>query len=464
MTRDDALGLARAVPVRDREARQGGWPGPGGGDRGGAAGVSVEQPGRSGRHRRRRPRGPGDSRRRDRARPRHRRCSSRRRSAAAPSWRARCCTCPMPPDWESSWTRTRSQPAPDRRSTGLGSRDSGPHEPQHRLRLGARRRTRAGRGAARLRLARVALRAARAGALEGAGHPGVDPRGRALLRASSRSGSRSRPGSPPRADDVGHRPANLHPAVAEASEARAPLIVITADRPPELRDRGAGQTIDQLKLYGSAVRWFCEVGVQPAPTTGTPARPLGGRARRRGIAGRASRPGASERRAHGAAGARPGRGRRARESRRWRSTADPASGRSRRSRGPPSVPTRRAGRRVRRADHRRPARRDPRRPPARPGDRGAPSRRFSDACGYPVLPEPTSQLRAGTHGLRAWSRTTTRSSATCPTRLAPELVVRVGDMVTSKAVRMWLAAHRECRQVVIDPDGRLERADRRPPT
>ena len=54
--------------------------------------------------------------------------------------------------------------------------------------------------------------------------------------------------------------ANVHPAVAEAKHARVPMIVITADRPPELRDRGAGQTIDQIKLYGSAVRWFCELG------------------------------------------------------------------------------------------------------------------------------------------------------------------------------------------------------------
>ena len=54
--------------------------------------------------------------------------------------------------------------------------------------------------------------------------------------------------------------ANFHPAVLEASHGEVPLIVLTADRPPEARDTGAGQAVDQLKLYGSAVRWFFEVG------------------------------------------------------------------------------------------------------------------------------------------------------------------------------------------------------------
>ncbi len=60
--------------------------------------------------------------------------------------------------------------------------------------------------------------------------------------------------------------ANFHPAVLEASHARVPLLVVTADRPPELRDSGAGQTIDQTHLYGRAVRWFCE----PGPPTDEP--------------------------------------------------------------------------------------------------------------------------------------------------------------------------------------------------
>ena len=58
--------------------------------------------------------------------------------------------------------------------------------------------------------------------------------------------------------------ANYAPAVIEAREARVPLIVLTADRPPELRDVGAGQTIDQVKLYGGAAKWFARSTTTPA--------------------------------------------------------------------------------------------------------------------------------------------------------------------------------------------------------
>ncbi|HBR14033.1 MAG TPA: 2-succinyl-5-enolpyruvyl-6-hydroxy-3-cyclohexene-1-carboxylic-acid synthase [Candidatus Omnitrophica bacterium] len=57
--------------------------------------------------------------------------------------------------------------------------------------------------------------------------------------------------------------ANLFPAVIEASKKKLPLIVLTADRPPELRCTGAMQTIDQVKIFGDYVRWQFDL---PPPT------------------------------------------------------------------------------------------------------------------------------------------------------------------------------------------------------
>lgn len=58
--------------------------------------------------------------------------------------------------------------------------------------------------------------------------------------------------------------ANFFPAVIEAAESGAPLIVLTADRPPELRACGAGQAIDQQKIYGGYVRFYHECAVPEA--------------------------------------------------------------------------------------------------------------------------------------------------------------------------------------------------------
>ncbi len=55
--------------------------------------------------------------------------------------------------------------------------------------------------------------------------------------------------------------ANHFPAVVEAYMARVPIIVMTADRPPELHDVGANQTIDQQNLFGTFVKWFHDTGV-----------------------------------------------------------------------------------------------------------------------------------------------------------------------------------------------------------
>ncbi|MCA9732063.1 MAG: 2-succinyl-5-enolpyruvyl-6-hydroxy-3-cyclohexene-1-carboxylic-acid synthase [Deferribacteres bacterium] len=58
--------------------------------------------------------------------------------------------------------------------------------------------------------------------------------------------------------------ANYLPAIVEASVENLPLIILTSDRPPELRDSGANQTIYQPHIYGTYTRWQCDL---PCPTT-----------------------------------------------------------------------------------------------------------------------------------------------------------------------------------------------------
>jgi len=73
--------------------------------------------------------------------------------------------------------------------------------------------------------------------------------------------------------------AEFHPAVIEAAQSRVPLVVLTADRPPELRDRGAPQTIDQERLYGRAAKWYVELPLFDGdPATEAHVRSIAGRA------------------------------------------------------------------------------------------------------------------------------------------------------------------------------------------
>ena len=73
--------------------------------------------------------------------------------------------------------------------------------------------------------------------------------------------------------------ANFYPAVVEARLGRVPLIVLTADRPPELRDVGAPQTIDQIRLYGAYPKWSVEVATpEVTPDLLRYARTIAGRA------------------------------------------------------------------------------------------------------------------------------------------------------------------------------------------
>lgn len=80
--------------------------------------------------------------------------------------------------------------------------------------------------------------------------------------------------------------AEFLPAVVEASLARVPLLVLTADRPPELRDRGAPQAIDQVHLYGRHAKWFSELPlIDGAPETFAHYRSVAGRAVATAVAG-----------------------------------------------------------------------------------------------------------------------------------------------------------------------------------
>jgi 2-succinyl-5-enolpyruvyl-6-hydroxy-3-cyclohexene-1-carboxylate synthase len=247
----------------------------------------------------------------------------------------------------------------------------------------------------------------------------------------------------------GSAAANLHPAVVEADEAGVPLIVLTSDRPPELRGIGAGQTIDQLKLYGSAVRWFCEVGTHAADDAGllhfrsvacrayAAARgeprpgpvhlnlawrdPLGPEHHPEDVTATSSLAleGRGERPLTAVASERPLADEALLDEIAERLTASP--------RGLIV-----AGRQL--------------------DDRLAePAVALAERAGYPILAEPTSQLRLGGHDRRLVVWPYDAIARLRPAALEPQVVIRFGDMPTSKALRGWLASLPDLRQVVVDP-------------
>jgi 2-succinyl-5-enolpyruvyl-6-hydroxy-3-cyclohexene-1-carboxylate synthase len=254
----------------------------------------------------------------------------------------------------------------------------------------------------------------------------------------------------------GSAAANLHPAVVEADEASVPMIVLTADRPPELRDIGAGQTIDQLKLYGDAVRWFCEVGTHEADDDGL--------LHFRTVANRASfvaqgdpRPGP----VHLNVAFReplapmPVDG--------DVTATDPLALEGRppgpiRDVMPQSLPGPRPDDRqidllAEEIDA------NPRgvilvgRQNRRHTGAGEAITRLAAEAGYPILAEPTSQLRRGPHDRSLVITTYDAVVRERPEALRPDLVVRFGELPTSKPLRQWLASGEINHQIVIDPYG-----------
>ena len=243
--------------------------------------------------------------------------------------------------------------------------------------------------------------------------------------------------------------ANFHPAVAEADLSSAPLIVLTADRPPELREIGAGQTIDQIKLYGSAVRWFSEVGVQEADDTGL--------IHFRATACRAFAAATGDPRPGPVHLNLPLRDPLAPSAVEGSVTAVDELALEGRGNGPltavlgsepgfsdESVETVRrlvagsertmilAGRQV----------------STRARDAVL---RFAREIAAPILAEPTSQLRCGPHDRSQVISAYDLTARDPGPELVPDLIVRIGEMPTSKTLRTWLGSLEGLRQVVIDP-------------
>ena len=242
---------------------------------------------------------------------------------------------------------------------------------------------------------------------------------------------------------AGTAAANLHPAVVEACEARVPLIVLTADRPPELRDTGAGQAIDQIKLYGSFAKWFVEVGNhEPGRESAVHHRALACRAFH---TARGGRPGVVHLnfplREPLAPVEEPDLDRRAWEGRPdggpWVQVHEPAAAAG----GPLAdgmaarIPQGARGAIV---------------VGATGEDVAEPVARLAAACGWPVLADATSGLRFGPHDrshVVAHYDVLLRSREWAESH-RPGLVMRIGDTPTSKPLRAWLA---EAPQLLVDP-------------
>ncbi len=264
--------------------------------------------------------------------------------------------------------------------------------------------------------------------------------------------------------------AELLPAAIEAREARVPLLLLTADRPPELREVGAGQAIDQLKLFGSAAKWFFEVDVdsaeearlrwirtlacraywtalegrpgvvhlnlplrepltidEPLPTDPT-ARPDGAPYLARRLPAEASPvaiardlpdPAETERSA----------------------VATDASETSAIARLRELVGSARRGVLIAGREER--------------GGQDAPTAvaaaRFCEAAGWPLLADPLSRARRGQAAIAHYDALL-RSSGFAD-EMRPDLVIRIGDPPTSKPLRSWLSQMPDVPQVSLDPEG-----------
>jgi 2-succinyl-5-enolpyruvyl-6-hydroxy-3-cyclohexene-1-carboxylate synthase len=244
--------------------------------------------------------------------------------------------------------------------------------------------------------------------------------------------------------------AELMPAAIEAHEARVPLLLLTADRPPELREIGAGQTIDQLKLYGGAAKWFFEVGTHAADTrTLAWMRTLACRAYATALEGR---PGVVHlnfplREPLVPAGTLPHDGSGRPDGRPFllRASTHPRDGGA--ARLAELVSSARRGVIV--------AGRDERVHGAVSAADAAVA--LAQAARWPLLADPLSRARRGASAVAHYDALLRsedfRGSA------APDLVIRVGDLPVSKPLRTWLADLDGATQVALDPEAAWQDPD-----
>jgi len=246
--------------------------------------------------------------------------------------------------------------------------------------------------------------------------------------------------------------ANFLPAVVEARAAGVPLLVLTADRPPELRDVGAAQTIDQTRLYGAHVKWFVDVALPEAtPELLRYARTLACRATALASAAPAGPvhlnfpfrepliPVATEAPATlSDADALAWTGRANGEP--WVSVHD----------APPAADPATLSRIAQLL-------RDAERPlivcgPQPDPALAAPLAQLASALDAPLLADPLSQLRWGAHDHCAIidrHDATLRDEVTAAS-LVPDVIVRIGAIPTSKPLLQYMQRHATARQLVID--------------
>jgi 2-succinyl-5-enolpyruvyl-6-hydroxy-3-cyclohexene-1-carboxylate synthase len=238
--------------------------------------------------------------------------------------------------------------------------------------------------------------------------------------------------------------ANYFPAIIESYQARVPLVVLTADRPHELRDIGAPQSIDQIKMYGDYVKLFKEMALpENTPEVLRYIRAAAGRAAGTAISNPAGpvhlnfpfrepltpfltgEPVVAEGRADKRSYVAVNRGTASCHDRVIEKLVDELSGIERGL--------------IVCGSQEDPALREA-------------VVRLAGTLHYPVLADPLSQLRSGSHdkkwvidGYDAFLRNEETAR-----QYAPEVVVRLGAMPVSKAFLLYMKKHSACRHIVVD--------------